>query len=63
MTSAPAFLHRYNNEGEKFLDHFVTGGEIWINYSNGDANKQSMVQCIVVRQNNAKLKKYFVAQS
>jgi hypothetical protein len=44
MTSALTFLQRYNNEGEKLLDHFVTGGETWISYSNGEAKKQSMVQ-------------------
>jgi hypothetical protein len=61
MTSAPTFLQQYKNEGEKFVDNFVTGGEIWINYSNGEAKKQSMVQCIVVRQNNGNLKTSFVA--
>jgi len=63
MTTAPTFLHRHNNKGENFLDQFVTGGKIWINYSNGEAKKHSMVQCIVVHQNNANIKKYFVAES
>jgi hypothetical protein len=43
MASAPKFLQWYSNEGEKFLDHIVTGGETWISYSNGKAKKQSMV--------------------
>ena len=41
----------------------MTGGETGISYSNGEANKQSMVQCIVVRQNNGNLKKRFMAES
>jgi hypothetical protein len=63
MTSTPTYLQQYNNEGEKFVKHFVTGGEVWINYSNGEAKKHSMDQCILVRQNNANVKKYFVAVS
>ena len=41
----------------------MTGGETGISYSNGEANKQSMVQCIVVRQNNGNLKKPFMSES
>jgi hypothetical protein len=37
-------------------------GEIWISYSNNKVKKQSMVQCIVVRQNNGNVKKHFVAE-
>jgi hypothetical protein len=62
MTATPTFLQRYKNEGEKFLDYFVTDGETWINYSNGGAKKNSMDYCIVVRQNNAIVKKYFVVE-
>ena len=63
MRADPTFRQRYKNEGEKFLDYYVTGGETWISYSNGEAKKHSMVQCIVVRQNNGNVKKYFVAES
>jgi hypothetical protein len=58
MTSAPSFLQQYNNERENFVDHSVTGGEICIN---GEAKKQSIVHCIVVRQNAGNLKTFFVA--
>jgi predicted nucleic acid-binding protein len=53
MTSAPTFLQQYNNEREKFVDHSVIGGEIC---SSGEAKKQSIVHCIVVRQNTGNLK-------
>jgi hypothetical protein len=43
MTSSPKFLQWYSNEGEKFLDHVVTGGETWISYSSCKAKKQSTV--------------------
>ena len=43
MTSAPEFLQWYSNEGEKFLDHIVTGGKIWIAYSSSEAKEQSVV--------------------
>jgi len=31
MISAPKFLQWYGNEGEKFRDHILTGGEQWRN--------------------------------
>jgi hypothetical protein len=37
--------------------------EIWISYRKSKAKKQSMVQCIVVRQNNGNVKKYFMVES
>jgi hypothetical protein len=55
MTSARTFLQQYNNEWKKSVDHSVTGGEIC---SNGEAKKQSIVNCIVVRQNAGNLKTF-----
>jgi hypothetical protein len=63
MTEAPTLFHRYKNKGEKFVDYVVTDGGTWINYSNAEAKKRFIVQCILVRENNANLKKYFVAVS
>jgi len=44
------------------MDHFVTGGETWISYSNSEAKKQSMVQ---MHSGSPKHRKYkrFVAES
>jgi hypothetical protein len=30
------FLQWYNNQGEKFLDHILTGDKTWVSYSNID---------------------------
>jgi hypothetical protein len=40
MTSTLMFLHQYSNEGEKFLDHTVTGDATWISYSNVETQKK-----------------------
>ena len=60
--SALTFLQWYNNEGRIFLDHFVTGGETWISYSNVQAKKQSMLQ---MHSGSPKHRKYkrFVAEN
>jgi hypothetical protein len=43
MGAALDFLVRYHNEGDEFLNHIVTGDEIWISHVTPE-NKQKSVQ-------------------
>ena len=41
MGSALTFLHRYWEEGDKFLDRIVTGDETWVQSVNAETKEQS----------------------
>ena len=40
--SALTFLTRYNDEGDDFLTHIVTGDETWLHHSTPESKQQSM---------------------
>ncbi|KAJ4435712.1 hypothetical protein ANN_18328 [Periplaneta americana] len=41
-SSALSFLTRYSEQGNEFLDHFVTGDKIWVSHMTPESKQQSM---------------------
>jgi hypothetical protein len=42
MGAALEFLERYHREGDEFLDHIVTGDEIWVSHFTSESKRQSL---------------------
>jgi len=63
MTPILMFLQLNNNEGEKFVDHNVTGDKTWIFYSNTEMKNSPWCGSTVVLQNWENWNKLFMAES
>jgi hypothetical protein len=42
MGTALSFLERYHRDGDKFLDHIVTGDETWVSHFTPESKHQSL---------------------
>jgi hypothetical protein len=42
MRAALKFLERYHRDGDKFLDHIVTGDETWVSHFTPESKRQSL---------------------
>jgi hypothetical protein len=42
MGAALTFLERYHRDGDKFLDHIVTGDEAWVSHFTRESKRQSL---------------------
>jgi hypothetical protein len=41
MASASTLLQQYHKDGDVFLNHIITGDEIWVSYVNVENKEQS----------------------
>ena len=58
--SRTIILERFENEGEEFFSHLVTGDETWISYTNVESKQKSMQWC---HSSSPKTKKFKQAPS